>query len=589
MSAKKVFISYSHDSDEHRDRVLEFSERLRADGIETILDQYLNGWPPQGWPRWMMDQVDAADSVLVVCTETYYRRFRGHEEPGKGRGGDWEGALITQEIYDSRSRTLKFVPVFLSAAVEDWIPEPLRSGNYYALTSEVAYQSLYDFLLEQGGVEPQPVGQLKTRPRRKGKALTFEEPPPTEVADEVISPDEFIDDRIRVAATRMNQARAEKSLTMKSLVSTLDRLFERDTFRWEPSIAVCVTKEWDYRLHSALQTLRFMEDYEPFVETEAPAFLPRYRELTAQISRYALRMAAYLFDPSVGVSELRRFIGTEEFTPRVRPNRKPFENGVDQETCSKIDPYLTGAIRLMKTLNDEVLGIAESAEANPDQRLRIGGSQTNQRTPASQPFRAQTTIPADISRIVRYAPEELIGREDELKLLNNAWAKVQSQEAKRPHVLTFVALGGEGKTSLVAKWAAELRIRVGQAATLSLLGRSTARVRAIKWLLPPTCSSKKRSSSSATTRTKNLPLAVPAHSRKASASPASWVSGAASSFSTALNHCNTQPPRQLSNQASSKIRASPSCLKIWPLLVKDCALSLLALRYPTCNCLEEAP
>ena len=29
-------------------------------------------------------------------------------------------------------------------------------------------------------------------------------------------------------------------------------------------------------------------------------------------------------------------------------------------------------------------------------------------------------------------------------------------EPKRPHVLTFVALGGEGKTSLVAKWAAEL-------------------------------------------------------------------------------------------------------------------------------------
>ena len=32
---------------------------------------------------------------------------------------------------------------------------------------------------------------------------------------------------------------------------------------------------------------------------------------------------------------------------------------------------------------------------------------------------------------------------------------MQNQEPKRPHVLTFVALGGEGKTSLVAKWAAD--------------------------------------------------------------------------------------------------------------------------------------
>ena len=86
MSNAKVFISYSHDSDAHREKVLALSERLRADGLETLLDQYVNGSPEQGWPRWMLDQLDAASFVLVICTETYYRRFRGHEEPGKGKG-----------------------------------------------------------------------------------------------------------------------------------------------------------------------------------------------------------------------------------------------------------------------------------------------------------------------------------------------------------------------------------------------------------------------------------------------------------------------------------------------------------------------
>ena len=62
----------------------------------------------------------------------------------------------------------------------------------------------------------------------------------------------------------------------------------------------------------------------------------------------------------------------------------------------------------------------------------------------------------DISRILKYAPAELIGREDETKLLNDAWQKTLRLEKGRPHVLTFVALGGEGKTSLVAKWVAEL-------------------------------------------------------------------------------------------------------------------------------------
>jgi hypothetical protein len=62
----------------------------------------------------------------------------------------------------------------------------------------------------------------------------------------------------------------------------------------------------------------------------------------------------------------------------------------------------------------------------------------------------------EISRIFKYAPAELIGRADETKLLNDAWQKTLRLERGRPRVLTFVALGGEGKTALVAKWAAEL-------------------------------------------------------------------------------------------------------------------------------------
>lgn len=67
---------------------------------------------------------------------------------------------------------------------------------------------------------------------------------------------------------------------------------------------------------------------------------------------------------------------------------------------------------------------------------------------------ASGNIPVDISRIVKYAPEKLIGRETETALLDDSWRKVVAHEEGRPHVLGFVALGGEGKTSLVAKWLA---------------------------------------------------------------------------------------------------------------------------------------
>jgi tetratricopeptide (TPR) repeat protein len=58
--------------------------------------------------------------------------------------------------------------------------------------------------------------------------------------------------------------------------------------------------------------------------------------------------------------------------------------------------------------------------------------------------------------VFKYAPAELIGRDGELKMLEDVWAKARDGATKRPHVLTFVALGGEGKTSLVARWAADL-------------------------------------------------------------------------------------------------------------------------------------
>jgi hypothetical protein len=70
--------------------------------------------------------------------------------------------------------------------------------------------------------------------------------------------------------------------------------------------------------------------------------------------------------------------------------------------------------------------------------------------------RTRTERRFEISRIIKYAPVELIGREAETKRLCDAWEQVVRSERTRPRVLTFVALGGEGKTSLVAKWASEM-------------------------------------------------------------------------------------------------------------------------------------
>jgi hypothetical protein len=138
---------------------------------------------------------------------------------------------------------------------------------------------------------------------------------------------------------------------MRMLIETLYRLFDRDTFRREPSVGMCATQEWDYRLHGSVQTLRLLEEDGPFVEAEAHDLWEPYRKLTTEVARYCQRMAAYLFEPAVGLSQLRLLVGTVEFINKIHHKKKWFEGGVDPETCRRIDPHLKKAIRLIERLS----------------------------------------------------------------------------------------------------------------------------------------------------------------------------------------------------------------------------------------------
>jgi hypothetical protein len=120
----------------------------------------------------MLDKLDWADFVLLICTETYYRRFREHEQPDIGKGVDWEGQLITLEIYNAKSRAAKFVPVIFESGDKEFIPEPL-SDQFYSLDSEDRYQELYSFLTGQAGVPLPELGPAIKMRKKNVKPLTF--------------------------------------------------------------------------------------------------------------------------------------------------------------------------------------------------------------------------------------------------------------------------------------------------------------------------------------------------------------------------------------------------------------------------------
>src|SRR5258708_1936445 len=141
-----VFISYSHDSDEHKHAVLDLAQRLRAEGIDADLDQF-HFAPASGWPIWMQHSIEDAKFVLVICTANYKRRFEAREEEGKGLGAAWEGFLTTSNVYSQGAKNEKFIPILFPGSSTADIPAILSSTTRYELPRD--YEKLYRRLTNQ--------------------------------------------------------------------------------------------------------------------------------------------------------------------------------------------------------------------------------------------------------------------------------------------------------------------------------------------------------------------------------------------------------------------------------------------------------
>lgn len=160
----RVFISYTHDSENHRDDVRQLGARLREDGVDARLDRWLPGTPSQGWPAWMEDELEAADFILVICSERYYQRYRNQGDPTVGRGVRWESNLIRTRLYADPTRLSRYIPILGDGASTDHIPDPLRHNVTCYRLANSSYDDLYRFLTGQHS-EPLPtLGELRAMP-----------------------------------------------------------------------------------------------------------------------------------------------------------------------------------------------------------------------------------------------------------------------------------------------------------------------------------------------------------------------------------------------------------------------------------------
>ena len=143
----QVFVSYSHDTDAHRDRVLALARRLRGDGISVGIDADTGpGGPDVGWPRWSQRAAERADRIVVICTRRWAAIYDGRQPPGSGRGAAAEAQVIRQYLYDQAQTNGKVRVALMASADEQHIPIALRPWHWFDLAHDRGYAELLGWL-----------------------------------------------------------------------------------------------------------------------------------------------------------------------------------------------------------------------------------------------------------------------------------------------------------------------------------------------------------------------------------------------------------------------------------------------------------
>ena len=163
-----VFLSYAHETPEHKAQVRLLYDLLRKAGIEAVLDQvHDQEVNEKDWPLWCRTQIDralqpvlgqdTAGWVLVIASAAYKRRADSPEQlpEDEGRGVWWEAAYLRDMVYNSRERANRILPVVLPGGSPAQFPNFVEPGKASELQiPALAGDALADLVATLRGDKP---------------------------------------------------------------------------------------------------------------------------------------------------------------------------------------------------------------------------------------------------------------------------------------------------------------------------------------------------------------------------------------------------------------------------------------------------
>jgi len=160
MIPPRVFISYSHDSADHKKWVLDFATTLRNRGIDAVIDQW-ELKPGDDLPHFMETQIESADFIIMVCTQKYV------DKANAGEGGvGYEKMIMTSSLL-AKIDNSKVIPIIKQSG-SDHRPTFLKSKLYINFSNdediEYSLDELLRTLLKAPLYEKPPIGTNPFKP-----------------------------------------------------------------------------------------------------------------------------------------------------------------------------------------------------------------------------------------------------------------------------------------------------------------------------------------------------------------------------------------------------------------------------------------
>lgn len=141
--------------------MLELAQQLRRDGVNAVIDKFQSH--QEDWVVWMRDQVEAAQTVLCVCSTNWRTRYEGKADDGNDFGVRIEGDLLRDRIAQAKRerRPHGIIPVGIGERPpNNVVPALLRNTTSYGLAPGSSdYQALLDWLRGDASVTPEPLAE----------------------------------------------------------------------------------------------------------------------------------------------------------------------------------------------------------------------------------------------------------------------------------------------------------------------------------------------------------------------------------------------------------------------------------------------